>query len=113
MLFRSLGTSAQAQFQKLGWEVEIVENLEIEQGIRKAREVFPRVAIDKTNASELLNRLGRYRRRVNSEGQASTPLHDDESHGADGFRYMSLVADQMTNEKRTITDPYAGLRRHG
>lgn len=108
-----LGTSAQAQFQKLGWEVEIVENLEIEQGIRKAREVFPRVAIDKTNASELLNRLGRYRRRVNSEGQASTPLHDDESHGADGFRYMSLVADQMTNEKRTITDPYAGLRRHG
>lgn len=93
-----LGASPQEQFKKLGWEVEIVPDVGIEQGIRKAREVFPRIIVDKTHASELVNRLGRYRRRVNSEGQASTPVHDDESHGADGFRYLSLVADQMTNE---------------
>lgn len=105
--------SAQDQFQKLGWTVEIVDNLDREQGIRKAREVFPRVLIDKTNASELVNRLGRYRRRVNSEGQASTPMHDDESHGADGFRYMAIVADQMSNETTTIADPYAALRGRG
>lgn len=93
-----LGASAEEQFKKLGWKVEIVEDVGIEQGIRKAREVFPRLLIDKTHASELLNRLGRYRRRVNSEGQATTPIHDDESHGADGARYLSLVADQFTNE---------------
>lgn len=107
------GSSAQEQFEALGWQVEIVEDIGIEQGIRKSREVFPRIIIDKTNASELLNRLGRYRRRVNSEGQASTPVHDDESHGADGFRYLSIVADQMSNDKETITDPYAAFRRHG
>ncbi|HET9868673.1 MAG TPA: phage terminase large subunit, partial [Nitrospira sp.] len=93
-----LGASAEAQFKNLGWTVEIVENVDIEQGIRKAREVFPRVCIDKTHGGELINRLGRYRRRVNSEGQASTPMHNDDSHGADGFRYLSLVADQLTND---------------
>jgi phage terminase large subunit len=94
------GSSAQKQFQKLGWRVEIVDNLEIEQGIRKTREVFPRVIVDKTNAVELVNRLGRYRRRVNSEGQASTPMHDDQSHGSDGFRYLAIVADQLSNDNQ-------------
>ena len=96
------GASAQEQFEKLGWRVEIVEDIGVEQGIRKAREIFPRIIMDKENAGELLNRLGRYRRRVNSEGQASSPVHDDESHGADGFRYLSIVADQMTNETRDM-----------
>jgi phage terminase large subunit len=107
------GSSAEEQFRQLGWTVSIVENIGIEQGIRKAREVFPRLVIDKTNASELVNRLGRYRRRVNADGQASTPVHDDESHGADGFRYMAIVADQMSNENILIKDPYKGFRRYG
>lgn len=94
-----LGSSAEKQFQRLGWQVSIVENIEIEQGIRKTREVFPRVIVDRENASELVNRLGRYRRRVNAEGQASTPVHDDNSHGSDGFRYLSICADQMSNEE--------------
>jgi phage terminase large subunit len=104
------GSSAEEQFQKLGWHVEIVPDIGLEQGIRKTREVFPRLYIDKGCASELVNRLGRYRRRVNSEGQASTPVHDDESHGADGMRYLSIVADQMSNDSHKITDPYAGFR---
>ncbi len=106
------GTSAQEQFRALGWDVEIVPNVDVEQGIRKAREVFPRVYVDKANASELVNRLGRYRRRVNAEGQASTPVHDDESHGADGFRYLALVADQMSNDMHKHEDPNAAFSGH-
>jgi phage terminase large subunit len=94
-----LGATAEEQFKRLSWSVEIVDNIELEQGIRKTREVFPRVYMDKTHAGELANRLGRYRRRVNSEGQASTPMHNDDSHGADGFRYLALVADQLTNDE--------------
>ena len=92
------GSTAEAQFKNLSWATEIVESVDLDQGIRKAREVFPRVYIDKTHANELVNRLGRYRRRVNSEGQASTPMHNDDSHGADGFRYLALVADQLAND---------------
>lgn len=107
------GSSAQEQFEALGWDVEIVPDIGIEQGIRKTREMFGRFYIDRTNAGELLNRLGRYRRRVNSEGQASTPVHDDESHGADGTRYLSIVADQLSNDTNVITDPYSSFRNHG
>lgn len=100
------GSSAQEQFDALGWDVEIIPDIGIEQGIRKTREVFGRFYIDKTHAGELVNRLGRYRRRVNSDGQASTPMHDDESHGADGTRYLSIVADQLSNDSASIGDYY-------
>ncbi len=106
------GATAQEQFQKLLWKTEIVPNIDKEQGIRKAREVFPRVVMDKTNSTELLNRLGRYRRRVNAEGQASTPMHDDQSHGADGFRYLAIVADQLSNDMEApIQDFNSAFRR--
>jgi phage terminase large subunit len=106
-----LGASAEEQFTKLGWEVEIVDNVDREQGIRKTREVFPRMYIDKTNASELLSRLGRYRRRVNADGQAGDPLHTDDSNGADGTRYLALVADQLTNDTGPAVVPYRNFRR--
>ncbi len=105
------GASAEEQFRALGWDVEIVPDIGLEQGIRKTREVFPRFYVDKANASELVNRLGRYRRRVNSEGQASTPIHDDESHGADGTRYLAIVADHMSNENVSLGDFNAAFRR--
>lgn len=93
-----IGATAQEQFQRLGWQTQIVPNIPIDHGIQKTRSVFPRVHIDDTNARELVNRLGRYRRRINADGQATIPVHDDESHGSDGFRYMALVADQLTND---------------
>jgi phage terminase large subunit len=105
------GASAQEQFAALGWDVEIVPDIGLEQGIRKTREVFPRVYLDKTNASELVNRLGRYRRRVNTDGQASIPLHDDSSNGADGFRYLAIMADQLSNDSHAVVDPYRAFRR--
>lgn len=109
-----LGATAQDQFERLGWETEIIEGIDIEQGIRKCREVFPRVIVDRENASELVNRLGRYRRRVNADGQASTPMHNDDSHGADGFRYLCLVADQLSNDTGpVIKDFNAAFRRAG
>jgi phage terminase large subunit len=93
-----IGATAEEQFRNLGWDVQIVPNINVEQGIRKTREVFPRVHVDSTNAAELINRLARYRRHVKPDGQATIPVHDDASHGADGFRYLALVADQMTND---------------
>jgi phage terminase large subunit len=106
------GASAEEQFKTLGWEVEIVPDIGLEQGIRKTREVFPRFYVDKTNAGELVSRWGRYRRRVNSEGQGSTPMHDDASHGSDGTRYLAIVADQLSNDSAPkIADFNAAFRR--
>ena len=101
------GKSAQEILQALGWDVEIVEEIGVEQGITAARQMFPRVYFDRDKAGHLVNRLGRYRRRVNVEsGVAGGPLHDDESHGADAFRYLAVCEDQLVNDARDHTAIY-------
>jgi phage terminase large subunit len=98
------GATAQDQFNNLGWTTQIVDDIGIEQGIRKTREVFPRFYVSREHASDLVSRWGRYRRRVNSDGQGSTPIHDDASHGNDGTRYLAIVADQMSNDTANPAD---------
>lgn len=106
------GKSAEEILRALGRTVEIVESISVEDGIRAARLVFPRCTFDKANAEPLVNRLARYRRRMNQEtGAGGTPVHDDQSHGADGFRYLAIVADQMSNDTRVVMDPYKAFRR--
>lgn len=105
------GLSAQEILTKMGRTVEIVARMDIEAGIKAARVIFPRVYFDETKAAGLLDRLKRYRRTVNATtGEAGAPLHDDASHGADAFRYLALVADQMGNGTATIDDPYKAFR---
>lgn len=106
------GRSAQEILTSLGRQVEIVEDIGVEEGIRAARLVFPRCYFDKTEAGQLVNRLGRYRRKVNEmTGTGGSPVHDEHSHGADGFRYLAVVADQLTNSSIKVADPYKAFRR--
>jgi phage terminase large subunit len=88
--------------------------LSIEDGIRIARMKFSQCYFDQQNVfgnhvtvtpdgqTELTHRLGeclkRYRRKVNNELVATTPVHDSFSHGADCFRYVAVNADSMRNE---------------
>lgn len=103
------GRSAEEIMRSLGWDVEITESLSVEEGIRAARHIFPRLWIDKDKAGQLLTRLARYRRRVSTHGEGS-PVHDEHSHGADALRYLAIVADHFQNEQKTIADPYAAFR---
>ena len=75
----------------------------VEQGIRAARTIFPRVYIDKDATASsneefpgLVECLKRYRRHINKQTQtAGAPLHDQHSNGADAFRYLALNADRL------------------
>jgi phage terminase large subunit len=103
---RQTGKSDADVLVGLGCSVQPTPNMDVEQGIRQARLLFPRVYIDKVGCASsdpelpgLVECLKRYRRRVNQTTQtAEGPLHDVHSNGADGFRYLALVADQLTNE---------------
>lgn len=108
------GKSAEEILQALGWNTEFVEDIGLEQGINAARLIFPRCYFDKTEAGALVNRLARYKRRTNADtGVTGAPVHDEHSHGADAFRYLSVVGDQLGNST-VMTDPYAAFRRrHG
>ena len=93
------GMSPIELLKKLGRDVKEVPNIGVEQGINAARLIFPRVCFDKDNAAQLFNALGRYRRFINQATQEpGAPLHDDNSHGADAFRYLAVVAHEMSND---------------
>lgn len=84
----------------LGWSVDPngVPNIEVATGIDRAREIFPRIYFNKERTERLVECLKRYRWNINSKtGQATQPLHDEFSHGADAFRYLALVADMLSN----------------
>lgn len=107
------GRSAEETMQALGWKVRIVPQDDVENGIRNARLVWPRIFFDQTQAVELLEHLKRYRRKVSAQtNEPGAPLHDEHSHAADAFRYLCTVADQLTNNDwgGTLKYPKLGLR---
>jgi len=76
-----------------------VPNVDVEQGIKRARDVFSRVYFNKERSARLVECLKRYRRSINqTTNEPGAPVHDEFSHGADAFRYLALTVDQMSND---------------
>jgi phage terminase large subunit len=104
------GKSAEEIMRALQRSPRIVPNLSVEEGIRVARLAFPRCYFDKVNSAALVNALKRYRRHVHQQTQEpGQPLHDAASHGADAFRYLAIVADQLKNESFGAPIKYTNL----
>lgn len=81
-----------------------VDGGEVEAGIRRARQLFPRVWFNTQSAGvrTLLEHMRRYRRHINRQtGAAGAPVHDTHSHGADAYRYLAQVADDLSNSIQT------------
>lgn len=96
--------------QGLGWSVQRTPQMHVEDGIKRAREVFGRVYFNKDRAARLIECLKRYRRQINqTTNEPGNPLHDEFSHGADAFRYLALTADQMSNDEWGGTLAYPKL----
>lgn len=83
----------------LGWKVRKTPQMDVEGGIKRAREIFGRVYFNKDRTERLVECLKRYRRHINqTTNEPGAPVHDEYSHGADAFRYMALCADDMSND---------------
>ena len=94
-----IGKSARQIMERHGWDVKIVPKLDVESGIRVARETFGRFYFDKAKAAPLVSSLKRYKRVVSSvTNEPGDPQHDEASHGADNYRYICVSAEQMSNE---------------
>jgi phage terminase large subunit len=95
--------------------VDDVDNLSVETGIKLARMALNRSFFDREKTSRLVECLRRYKRRINARTRtAGAPDHDDNSHGADAWRYLAIVAERMTNED-TVSPTWwsARQRKHG
>lgn len=104
------GKSAEEILRALGRTVQITPNLDIESGIKAARMMFPRCYIDE-KCKPLINALKRYKRQVNQiTNEPGAPLHDENSHGSDAFRYLAVVVDRLSNDTfKPIKYPAQGV----
>lgn len=97
------GKSAAEILKTFGRKVKITPNIGLENGIKAARIAFGQSYFDKGKTGRLVECLKRYRRSVpQSTGEPGSPIHDEYSHGADVFRYLSIVADEMSNEDEPL-----------
>lgn len=101
------GKGSDQILRALGWNVakkEEVANIDVEEGIRQTRLIFPRIYVDKENCSQLIESWKRYRRHINKQTlTAGAPVHDQYSHGADNTRYIAVNIDRMRND--TVKKP--------
>lgn len=96
------GTSPESILRKLGRKVQIVPQVDVEPGIKKARLIFPRCYFDREKTLRLRECLKRYRRSIPvSTNEPASPVHDEFSHGADAYRYLSVIADQIVDTARS------------
>jgi phage terminase large subunit len=94
------GKSDAEVMRGLQWQVMQTPLSDVESSINRCREIFGRVYFHKQRAARLIECLKRYRRAVNkTTNEPGAPLHDAFSHGADAFRYLALVADQLSNDE--------------
>lgn len=87
------GRSTVEQFKLKDYPVRIAPKLDLQDGINAVRRILPLCAFDAVNCYDGLEALKAYRREFDDIKRAfsSTPRHDWSSHGADGFRILSLV----------------------
>ncbi len=102
------GKNAKQTLQGLGCNVEVMQKTGPEPRIRSARMFFPRVYIDDTardvatgylGAARLMECLKSYRRNIpDTTNEPTGPVHDEFSHGCDGFGALAEIAERITSE---------------
>jgi hypothetical protein len=83
----------QEQFQEGGFRTQIVDKLEINDGIQQVRKLFPKMWFDKTKCSQLLRAIENYHKEWDEVKKVFKPVpcHDWSSHAADAFRYLAVA----------------------
>ena len=95
------GMSIEEQVRKTSWQVRIVKNIAIEDGINAARTIFPNCWFDSEACEDGIKALRAYRYEVVEESGtlSKQPVHDWSSHGADSFRYSAVATRQPRTER--------------
>jgi phage terminase large subunit len=76
-----------------GYKTRVLDRVPTVDSINAARTIFPKCYFDRENCAEGLQCLRHYRYEVDPDTKqfSRTPLHDHYSHGADAFKYLSLM----------------------
>ena len=101
------GKSTEEMLRAMGRTITVLAQTSIEEGLKAARLIFPKCYFDKLKTARLIECLKRYRRDANIKtGEPSIPLHDEFSHGSDGFRYLGQSVERMASQfTQTVKAP--------
>lgn len=104
---RELGTgkSRLETAEAMGIRFEVVNMLNVIDGINAARGIMSRCWFDKERCKEGINCLKQYRKDWDEKNQRfkDKPLHDWSSNGADAFRYLAVsYRDKVANQHRSF-----------
>jgi phage terminase large subunit len=104
------GKNTATVLQGLGFKVKRVEKLGIQDGIQAARTLFSSLWFDASRCADGLDALRKYRFDVDPDtGKWSkTPLHDENSHAADAFRYLAVGYRPPAPKKKTVAQTQGG-----
>lgn len=104
------GKNTNQTLTDLGYKTHPVAKLSVRDGIQAARTLFPSLWFDAGRCADGLNALRKYRYDVDKDtGKFSKdPLHDENSHAADAFRYMAVGYRPPTQKSKTATPVRAG-----
>ena len=106
------GHSHKRVMEDLGWQVEDIEQIGVENYIEKGRRMFGQAWISTENGGgDLMRVLKRFKYNVsdNNPDMRRAPLKDDFSHGGEAWCYTAVVAEELTNDDRKPKNPYEGL----
>ncbi len=90
------GKSVKDIMQNMGLAIRITPKLSIADGINAARMLMNRCYFDQIRCAEGLQALRHYRYEVDPDTKlfSKTPLHDQNSHAADAWRYAAVALDE-------------------
>jgi phage terminase large subunit len=96
------GRSIEEIVRAAGYNVRIIDRTPTVDSINAARTIFPKCYFDRENTHEGLQCLRHYRYDVNPDtgNFSQKPLHDNYSHGADAFKYLSLMINEPKQYKK-------------
>jgi len=94
MMVREYGNEAKTRLQSAseqGYEFEVVPQTTIGEGIDAVRRMLPTCYFDEAGCKDGISCLDNYRKKWNKAGgvYGKAPLHNQYSHGADGFRVFA------------------------
>jgi phage terminase large subunit len=105
------GRSTVEQFLSKGFPIDVVPNLAVQHGIDAARQILPKCYFN-PRCSPGIEALRAYRRKWDEKKKvlSNAPVHDWSSHGADAFRYLSLVTRERILPKVVEPPPLTDLQ---
>jgi phage terminase large subunit len=111
---KNLGTgkSVEEMARSKGFNVRIVPNLSLTDGINAVRTLFPNLWFDKEACEDGLQAIRHYRYELVKDGDGglkNQPVHDRWSHGNDALRYLCIgmkAPKKRDSGKYSITRPY-------